>query len=299
MKGLFSGTAYGTTGISTKPFALLPVLNNPPGSYPAGDYPKSVQVTSTPGATIFITTDGSNPTPGHYNVTFTSPGVIANVTGGTTLKAIASKAGYNESLIKSGLYSITGVDTVLTPEFSPRGGAYPDGTYPKSISVWSRTLNPTLHYTLDGSIPTVASPTVANYGHVSVSVNQTLSVIAMATGLNNSAVAVMAYSAVSLDIPTFSPNGGPYSATGPSITISTTPGERCNISYLYGNPPGIPSSTVGNMIRGSSGVATGVGDGYFNAMAYGTGYNDTAVSSSEQFIKPADPMDPGIPPLTI
>jgi hypothetical protein len=91
-------TAWGV--ISTTPTAAIPTLNPTPGSYTS-----SVNVTlsdTTAGATIYYTTDGSNPTTSSTKYT----AAIA-VSTPTTVKAIAAATGFNNSAVASGTYTIS------------------------------------------------------------------------------------------------------------------------------------------------------------------------------------------------
>lgn len=70
-----------------------------------GTYTSAQQVTisdATPGATIFYTTDGSNPNP--QSPVYSSPITISQT---TTLKAMAALPGYMNSNITTGLYTIS------------------------------------------------------------------------------------------------------------------------------------------------------------------------------------------------
>ena len=117
----------------------------------AGSYNASFNVAiscATNGATIHYTTNGSDPTTS--SPVYTSP---LSITTTTTLKAMAVKEGLNNSLVNTAEYELR----PGKPTFNPGGGAY--------TSVQTVTITPpvcehpvTVHYTLDGSMPTEESP---------------------------------------------------------------------------------------------------------------------------------------------
>jgi alpha-tubulin suppressor-like RCC1 family protein len=118
---------------------------------PAG-YLDSVAVTisATVGATIRYTTNGA--TPVLSSTIYVSP---VSLTQTTALKAKAWKVDYTESAVSSGTYTLK----VATPLLSRAPGSYPAGT---SVTITAATAGATLNYTLDGSDPTEADPSVAS-----------------------------------------------------------------------------------------------------------------------------------------
>ena len=142
-------------------------------------FASSVQVTitdSTSGTTIYYTTDGSNPTTSStvYSGPFT-------VTSTTTVNAIATGTGLVQSAQATATYTLT--TQVTAPIFSPAPGNYSSA---QSITISTTTPNSTIYYTTDGTTPTTSSTLYT--GPVSIAVNETLSAIAVASGLTNSPV---------------------------------------------------------------------------------------------------------------
>jgi hypothetical protein len=102
--------------------------------------------TTTPGAQIFFTLDGTPPTPG--STPFTTP-IPINQT--RTIRAVATKAGLNQSGVANGVFVIR-VDPgkARNPTFNPPGGQYGNT---QSVSIASETPGATICYTLTGTDP--------------------------------------------------------------------------------------------------------------------------------------------------
>lgn len=199
----------------------------PAFSVPGGNYSSEQKVKlscATSGATIYYTTNGSDPT---TSSTKYDREIKVNAT--TTIKAIAVKSGMNNSAIASATYTFGGgsgggTETVATPTFYPAGGTYSSA---QSVSISCSTSGATLRYTTDGSTPTANSPqyTVP----FTVSSNTTVKVIAIKSGMNNSAVASATYvingstggsgSSTAVSAPVFSISGGTYSSKQ-KVTLS-------------------------------------------------------------------------------
>src|SRR4029078_10293410 len=122
---------------------------------------------STAGAAIHYTTDGSTPTAS--DTLYTGAGSVAV---SETLKAIAVKTDWDNSDVGSAAYVITG--KVATPTFSPVAGTY---TSAQSVTITSATSGASIYYTTDGTTPTAGSTLYS--GPVSVAVSETLKAIAV------------------------------------------------------------------------------------------------------------------------
>ena len=160
-----------------------------PSFSPAGGTYTSAQsvtiTTTTSGATIRYTTDGSNPTATTGTV-YSSP-VSISVT--TTLKAIAYKSGMTDSAVTSATYTISAPSQVAAPSFSPGGGTY---TSAQSVTISSTTSGASIRYTIDGSTPTATTGTLYS-APVTISATTTLKAIAYKSGLTDSAVTSATY----------------------------------------------------------------------------------------------------------
>ena len=139
--------------------------------------------TTTSGATLYYTTDGSTPTTS--STQYTSAISVAGNGTNTTIKAIAVKSGMANSVEVSGTWTI-GYDTVAALTFSPSAGTY---NTDQSVTISTTTSGATIYYTLDGSTPTTSSTQYT--GAISVAGNgttRTIKAIAVKSGMVNSAV---------------------------------------------------------------------------------------------------------------
>lgn len=150
----------------------------------AGGYGPTQSVTiscATSGAAIYYTTNGDTPT-----VDSTPYTVPVSVTSSKTLKAIAVKALFTDSAIGSAAYTINGA--CAAPTFDPVAGAVADDT---PVTLATATAGAAIHYTVDGSTPTIASPTYTV--PIVVTDPVTIKAIATKTAFSNSTVATAAY----------------------------------------------------------------------------------------------------------
>lgn len=148
----------------------------------AGTYVGSITVKiadATPGAAIHFTTDGSTPTASSpvYSAPF-------SLSASKTVKAIAIKSGTVSSAIASAAY----VFAAAAPTFSS-----PAGNYLSSVTVTLKTATAgaVIHYTLNGSTPTLSSPVYT--GAFTLKSTATVKAIAIKSGLATSSVASAVY----------------------------------------------------------------------------------------------------------
>jgi hypothetical protein len=162
-------TDWAASNIITGDYIIIQTVETPFFSPEPGLYTQAQEITLsclTPGATIYYTTDGKEPT--EDSKIYASPLLVSE---NTPIKAKASKSGWSDSEIISGYYTITGI--VENPTFSLSSDIY---TAPQHITLSCTTLYASIHYTIDGSEPTENSP-VCNSD---VSVDKTLTLKAKA-----------------------------------------------------------------------------------------------------------------------
>jgi hypothetical protein len=137
------------------PRAAAPVFTPPAGTYvPIGaEFPNCalhVEIkSSTPGAVVHFTLDGSVPHAG--SPAYKEP---LEIPGETTITAIALAPPFAPSEVVSSRYVVVfPTDLTSTPTLSPPPGTY-DG--PQTVTMMSATEDSTICYTLDGSSPSCA-----------------------------------------------------------------------------------------------------------------------------------------------
>jgi uncharacterized repeat protein (TIGR03803 family) len=189
---LIAEARFGSQSASLR-IVLYPPVASPEFSLPEGSYSSAKSIglsTKTQGATIRYTTDGSTPSSTTGNV-YSSP---VPISGTTTLKAIAVKAGVGESPVSTASYVIA-PPQASAPVFSIR----PDTLYyAPTVTISSATNGVSIAYTLDGSEPTVSGSAVTHgklyTGPVKINSTSTLSAIAFGAGYGNSTITSGQYS---------------------------------------------------------------------------------------------------------
>jgi lysophospholipase L1-like esterase len=182
-----------TFTVGSVPVAASPTFNPLPGTYTST---QNVALNSTTsGATIYYTLDGSTPT--HSSAVYSTPIVVSS---SVTINALAAASGYQDSPVVSGTYQIQPIVPVTaTPVFSPASGTTFSTTL--SVSITDATPGATIYYTTDGSTPTTGS--TAYTTAFTISATTTVRAIAVANGYTQSAQgsATYTYSPVTEDSP--------------------------------------------------------------------------------------------------
>jgi hypothetical protein len=156
---------------------VTPVISPVAGVYASSQL---ITITSTPGATIYYTTDGTEPFALPQYI-YTIPFPIA-----TTVKAIAVKEYMQNSLVATVNYTIETVTQVATPTINPPGGIFAQPLI-NGVTLGVLTAGANIHYTLNGDTPTATSPVYTTA--ISIPSSLTLKAIGIKSGLANSSVA--------------------------------------------------------------------------------------------------------------
>ncbi|HXP91428.1 MAG TPA: chitobiase/beta-hexosaminidase C-terminal domain-containing protein, partial [Fibrobacteria bacterium] len=241
---------------------------------PAGaTYTSSQNVTlasTTSGAVIYYTLDGSTPTTSS-SVYSTPIGVGAS----QTIKAIAVATNVGTSSVSSAVYTINVPGVTASPTFSPVAGTY---TASQSVTLASATTGATIYYTLDGTPPTTSSSVYSS--PIGVGANETIKAMAMATGSSASAVTTAAY-VISIPgvtaTPTFTPAAGTYTAAQ-SVTLASTTAGATIYYTLDGSPPSTASSVY------STPLAVGASE-TIKAFAVAAGSTNSTVGTAAYIIQ--------------
>jgi len=239
--------------------AASPSFTPAAGTYASG---QSVTLTdSTPGATIYYTTDGSTPTAASR--VYSAAIAVAST---ATIEAIATASGYATSAVSSAVYTIS--LPAATPTFTPLAGTY---TSAQSVTLSDATPGATIYYTTDGSIPTTSSRVYA--AAIPVAVTTTINAIATASGYSTSAQNSAVY-AISLPAapPTFTPAAGTYTSAQSVALADSTPGAT-----IYYTTDGSTPTTSSRVYSAAIPVAVTT---TINAIATASGYSNSSVSTA-------------------
>jgi hypothetical protein len=261
------------SAVASAAYTVQQQVGTPAFSPAAGTYTSSVSVTitsSTPGATIHYTTDGSTPTTS--SAVYTGA-IVLNQSA--TVRAMAAASGMTNSAVASAAYTVQ--QQVATPAFSPAGGTF---TSSVSVTLTCSTPGATIHYTTDGSTPTTASP--AYTGPIPVTQTRTVRAMATASGMTNSAVASATYTIVqTVATPVLNPAGGTYTNTlSVTITVGTS---GATIHYTT---DGSTPTTASPAYTGAIPVTQ---TRTIRAMAAASGMANSAVASATYTLQAATP----------
>jgi hypothetical protein len=272
VQAIATGAAYSSSSVMSATYTIMPLVPTPTFTPAAGNYTNAQTVTistSAPSPVIYYTTNGADPDTG--STRYTGP---ITVSMSETIKAFAGSSGYGNSVIASASYTIASSMTA-TPTFSLAGGEYKSA---QTLTISDTTPGALIHYTIDGSTPTLNSPFYSGPITIwsSVPLTETVQAIATASGYVPSAVTSATYVLMPLVAnPSFSPAGGSY-ATGQTVTIySSTPGAVIHYtidgsapntsSPIFNGPISVPGTEVLQAFAGSS--------GYGNSLVVSATYN--------------------------
>jgi hypothetical protein len=187
VKAMATHPAHTPSAIASAAYVInLPQAAAPTFAPPAGTYTSAQSVaiaTTTPGATIYYTTSGADPTTA--SAVYSAPVAVSAT---TTLKAMATAPGFTASAVATALYTITAPQPVATPTFSPAPGTY---TSAQSVTISCATVGATIHYTTNGADPTTGSAVYS--APIAISATTTLKAMAAKAGLGDSAIASGTY----------------------------------------------------------------------------------------------------------
>lgn len=173
--------------ITNPGIAANPIISPGTGSY-SGSQTVTIS-TATSGASIYYATGGYMPVldkPTSFTKLYSGPFTL---NASTTIRAIATKAGIENSSVSLANINITNpTPYVSTPVISPVSGIY-SGT--QTVSVSCATPGATIYYTTSGNTPVIGTGFTKLYlGSFSVSSSATVRAMATAPGFLNSGVGV-------------------------------------------------------------------------------------------------------------
>jgi len=218
--------------------AVTPTLSPSAGAY--GSSQSVTMSTTTSGATLRYSTDGTEPT--GSSTAYSGAITVAET---TVVKARAFKTGWTPSDSHHAGYAIS-AGTAATPTITPTGGAQ---TMPPVVSIATTTSGATIRYTLDGTTPSLSSPLYVYPFRVFATT--TVKAKAFRSGYTSSALATTTYdvdAAGATATPSLVPAGGRY-ATQQTVTISGPSGATLRYTTDGVDPTTSSTSiTSGNTI---------------------------------------------------
>jgi hypothetical protein len=230
------------------------VVGTPSMWFGGGTYAsaQNITISSSSGATIRYTTDGSTPTAS--STIYTTP-VLINTA--TTLLALGFKTGWTTSALAGATYTFN-YGTLAAPVATP----VPSQVGYGQLVTFSAAAGTTIRYTTNGSTPTSTSTIYT--APISVTGTITITAKAFQTDWTPSAAAGGVYT-VKASMPVFSPDTGTY-APGQAVTITdATPG-----AVIHYSTTGIdPTATDPVLASGGTVVA---GNYTLKARAFVTGW---------------------------
>jgi hypothetical protein len=232
---------------------------------PAGGTYSSAQTvtltTATPSATIYYTTNRSNPTTS--STVYSGP---ITVSATETILAIAVANGGSTSQVNFANYTIN--SPPAAPTFSPAAGTY---SAAQTVTMSSTSQSATIYYTSNGATPTTSSSVYS--GPITVSATETLAAIAVANNGSASQVNFANYTiSPPTALPTFNPAAGTYSSAQ-AVTITTVTPSATIYYTTNGATPTTSSSVYSGPIIVSATET-------LNAIAIATGASASAVNSA-------------------
>ena len=274
--GFYASDANGRNGLGLADnFTVTSATNScatPTFTPVAGTYssvPSVAISTSTGGATIRYTTNGTVPTE-TVGTVYSSP---VSISVNTTLQAIAYESGYADSTVASGNFYIQ----CAAPTFNPTAGTF---TSTASVTITTSTGGAIIRYTMDGTTPNESVGTVYSNA-VSITATSTLQAIAYLSGMADSPISSGVYT-IQCAAPSFNPTAGTFT-TSTTVTISTT---TSGATIRYTTNGTMPSSTVGTVYSSSVSITATT---TLQAIAYATGLSNSAVTSGNYTIQCATP----------
>jgi len=163
----------------------------PPTILPApGTYQGSITATittTTVGASIYYSTNGTNPT-ATSGILYSGPITVSKT---EKIKAIAVSSNYDNSNITAASYTITELPIAPAPSITPKTGQYTTSTV---VTLQTALASGVIYYTVDGTIPTVHSTHYTN--PITVTEDTTINAIVIADNYKNSAITSSVYSLV-------------------------------------------------------------------------------------------------------
>lgn len=228
VKAVAIATGIVPSPIAVASYTISPVTAAPVFSPAAGTYyaAQAIALTdSSPGATIYYTTDGS--TPSVNSARYTAP---VNITSNKTLRAIATTAGAAVSPVSVAAYALATGDPII----SPLPGSY---NSVQTITLSDATPGASIYYTTDSSWPSKSSTLYAGPFTAKSSMIVRPFAVGPTGQVSNVPKYVYNIAAVQAAPPVFSPGTGGKVTSIQTVSISdATPGANIFYTINGGTP---------------------------------------------------------------
>ncbi len=254
-----TGSPPSAQAMATYTLAVAPVSVSPTsGTFST---PQTVTMsTTTPGAVVRYTTNGTVPT--DASALYTAPIVIGTT---TLVQAAGFKPNWSPSSPTTRTYTMN-FGTLAAPTAAPPGGSYP------SLVVVTLSALPgaSIRYTTDGTTPSAGSPLYA--GPFELSASRTVKAIALHPDYTTSPVTTAVYTVV-VAAPVLTPGAGTYTPNQTIRIESATPGATLRFT-LTGLDPTDTDPTI------ASGGTLVVGEYTLKVKATKTGCSPSTVTTA-------------------
>lgn len=267
------GFTQSPVGSATYTFNVCasPTQQGPPQSF-SGTYSAPVTagwVEATPGCTIFITFDGSQPT--SASTPYAGPYTISTTTTLRTIACGLPTLACSPLPSPGGTWTITGTQA-STPVFAPGTSS---SSSPITYTLSCASPSPTIYFTIDGSLPTTSSPVYSGPQVASTTINA--NAMCASAGLTNSNVASVTYTiAPTLAAPTLTPPGGIFGSL-PTVAISGPAGANFCFTLDGSTPTAAGACTHGTLYTAP--VAIPTNGTVLQALAWQAGHSNSSITS--------------------
>ena len=263
----YGQSAGASASYSYEPQVAQPLIMPSSGTYTSA---QSVTITNTtPGVTIYYTTDGT--TPSRSSAVFS--GTPITVSSSRTIKALAVASGYSTSPEGVAAYNII-PPYAATPAFNLAPGFF---RTPQTVAISDGTPGAKIYYTTDRSTPTTSSTPYT--GPISINTTTQLKAIAAAANYSTSAIAIGNYYVAATE-PIISPPSGRYSGPQMVTITSTTPG-----AIIYYTTDGTTPSWHSSVFNSASPISV-ISSQTIKALATAPGYTTSPEGVSILTITP-------------